>query len=348
MSTQIVIIAQVLGIISWLLLMYSYTKEDIDELLIVQISVCLLDFVSYVLLGADAGLLICLLELIQTIMYYKTTKDKEIFKVSMFTYFLIGLLTIKKWYACLPVIGSVIDSFGTSKDSKSANICSIISNTLWAIYDVLILSYIGALNDIVVVLCNISILTLGYSRLMHISKFRIIKYRYLTRKTINKIYNLDLKNYGIENTWEENYQLNAYKKNNDSFFIIKYKHEIVGYINYLNIKYEGYEKIKKSKNMPNIINLNDILEFKSNRKSYLLIESINIKKIYEKNESIELINKKIKNFIKSKRRQRVYIHGIIGFAMTKFEEEVFINMGFNKIKIFNNNVSLYELEIDKN
>jgi len=114
----VIIIAQVFGIISWLLLMYSYTKEDIDELLFIQILVCLFDVISYLLLGADAGLLICFVELLKTILYYKTNKDREIFIGTIIAYFLISLLTIKSWYAILPVLGSLIDSYGTSKDSK--------------------------------------------------------------------------------------------------------------------------------------------------------------------------------------------------------------------------------------
>ena len=177
----LIIIAQGFGVISWLLLLYSYTKEDIDELLFIQILVCLFDVISYLMLGADAGLLICLVELIKTVLYYKTDKDRLIFRMGLVFYVLIGLLTVKKWYAILPVLGSVIDSFGVSKDSKTANICSIVSNTLWTIYDILILSYIGAINDVVVVICNISVLYLGYSRLMNISKFRIVKYNSLTK-----------------------------------------------------------------------------------------------------------------------------------------------------------------------
>lgn len=343
----IVIIAQVFGIISWLLLMYSYTKEDIDKLLYIQILVCVFDVISYLLLGADAGLLICVVESIKTILYYKTNKDKLIFSISIVCYLLIALLTVRHWYAILPVLGSVIDSYGTSKDSKMANICSIVSNTLWTIYDLLILSYIGAFNDIVVVLCNISILALGYSRLMHISKFRIVKYNYLTKKTVEKIYKLDLKNLGEENTWDKNYQMDVYKRNTDSFFAIKYKHDFVGYINYLNIKIEEYDRLKRARKMPDNFDLDNIIKFKSNKKAYIVIETINARKEYEKDETIELINKKIKSFIKIKHRQRIYIHGILGYAINDFERKIYESLEFDKIKELDDNITLYELNENK-
>ena len=345
-STIIIIIAQVLGIISWLLLLYSYTREDIDELLLVQIGVCAFDTVSYLLLGADAGLLICLVELIKTFLYYKTDKDKEIFIISIFIYLLIGLLTVRHWFAILPVLGSLIDSFGASRDTKTANVCSIVSNTLWTIYDILILSFVGAFNDIVVVLCNISVLFLGYSRIMHISKFRIVKYGYLTKKTIKKIYNLDVKTYGKENTWDLDYQKDVYKKNPDSLFVIKYKHEVAGYINYLNIIPEEFDRLKRVRKMPDKLDLDKIIPFKSNRKNYVIFESINVKKEYEKDQTVNMICRKIASFIKQKQRQRIYIHGILGYAMTEFEENVYISLGFKKIKELDERIKLYELESD--
>ena len=303
----IVIIAQVFGIISWLLLLYSYTKEDIDKLLYIQILVCLFDVISYLLLGADAGLLICLVELIKTILYYKTDKDRLIFRIGLVFYILISFLTVKSWITILPVLGSIIDSFGVSKDSKSANICSIISNTLWTIYDILILSYIGALNDVVVIICNISVLFLGYSRIMHIHKFRIVKYNYLTNRVIDKIYNLDKKTFGEENTWDKDYQRIIYNKNNDSLFMIKYKHDIVGYLNYLNV----------------------------------------VEDEYEKDETIELINKKLKSFIKLKHKRRVYISSILVLATSTFEKDLCERLSLNKYKELEDNTYLYELTEDQ-
>ena len=336
------IIAQVLGIISWLLLLYSYTREDIDELLYVQIGVCLFDVLSYLLLGADAGLLICLVELIKTYLYYKTDLDKYIFYITFIVYALIGLLSFNAWYSILPVLGSILDSFGSSRDSKTANICSIISNTLWTIYDILILSYIGAFNDIVVVLCNISVLFLGYSRLMHISKFRIVKYNYLNTKTVNKIYDLDLKNYGKDYTWDRDYQMQVYKKNRDSMFVLKYKHEITGYINYLNIKEEEYNKLKNIKKMYNKIDLDSIVNFKVNKKNYLLIESIHVKKEYEKDQTIDIIFKKISSFIRLKHNKRIYIHGILAFALSDFENKIYKSLNFREAKKLDN-ITIYEL-----
>ena len=343
-SLIIIVIAQVLGLISWLLLIYSYSKEKLNELLFIQIFVALFDVASYLLLGADAGLLICAMELFKTILYYKTNKNNGMIAISIIGYILIGLLTIKNWYACLPVVASLIDSYGTAKDSKMANITSIISNTLWTIYDVIILSYIGALNDIVVVICNILFLFLDYARHIRISKFRIVKNNYLTKDTMNKIYKLDIKNYGKENLWDKEYQLKVYKQNSDSLFVINFKNNFMGYINYLNVINEEYERLKRARTMPDTLNLSKIIPFKRKKKSYIVFESININKAYEKQEAIELIKKKISSFLKSKKKRKIYIHGMLGYAITDFENEVYTSLNFKKIKNLKDNITLYELD----
>ncbi len=345
-SLVIVIIAQVLGLISWLLLLYSYTKEDIDKLLYLQIFVAVFDVASYLLLGADAGMLICLIELVKSILYYKTDKDKMIFWIGIIFYFLIGLLTIDHWFACLPVLASLIDSYGTARDSKSANIASIVSNLLWVFYDVIILSYVGAVTDGIVIVCNISVLLLGYSRLLKISKFRIVKCNYLNKKTIDNIYNIDVKKFGIENVWDKNYQKQIYEKNNDSLLEIKYKHNFVGYINYLNITPELYENLKRKRTMPTKLDLDSIIEFKRNKKSYVLIESINLEPQYEKDQTIEAIDKKLKYLLRIKRSRKIYIHGIIAYGFTDFEKQLYNQIGFKNIKELDDNIILYELESD--
>ena len=346
-GTIVVIIAQVLGLISWLLLLYSYTKEDIDDLLYLQIFVAIFDVASYLLLGADAGMLICLVELIKTFLYYKTDKDRLIFWIGLIGYTLIGMLTIDHWFAILPVLGSVIDSYGASRNSKICNIASIISNILWIAYDLIILSYIGAISDFVVIICNVSVLFLGYSRLLRISKFRIIKYNYLTKKTIDKIYNLDLKNFGEGNLWDKDYQMNVFKKNSDSLFVIKYKHDFVGYINYLNIDPDEYESLKRKRTMPNKFNLDSIIKYKKNKKSYIVIESINVLNQYERDETISLIEKKLKSFIKSKRNRKIYISEILAYWLSDFEKQIYEKLGFKKEKELDNNIGLYILDQDK-
>ena len=98
--------------------------------------------------------------------------------------------------------------------------------------------------------------------------------------------------------------------------------------------------------MPDKIDLDKIIKFKANRKSYIIIESINVKKEYEKDQTVNLICRKLASFIKQKQRQRIYIHGILGYAITEFEENVYISLGFKKIKDLDERIKLYEIDED--
>ena len=115
----------------------------------------------------------------------------------------------------------------------------------------------------------------------------------------------------------------------------------------MNIIEQEYVRFKRIRKLPNVIDLDKIIKFRVNRKNYLLIESINIKKEYEKDESIQLIYKKIKSFIIIKYRQRIYIHGIIFFATSDFEKKICEYMNFNKIKELEDNTYVYELDFNK-
>ena len=45
-----------------------------------------------------------------------------------------------------------------------------------------------------------------------------------------------------------------------------------------------------------------------------------------------------------KKNRKIYIHGIIGYAITNFENEVYKNLNFNKVKDLKDNITLYELD----
>ena len=166
------VLAQIFAVIGWLFLIYSYYKDDIQKLLRIQIIAISFDIISYILLGADAGLLICAFELIKAILYYKTDKDNYIFLFTLPIYGLIAWLSVGNdgLIALLPVVGSIIDGFVLTRNKTIATIGSIIASILWIIYDIFIMAYSAAAADTVLVISNIFVLTLGYSHILNINK----------------------------------------------------------------------------------------------------------------------------------------------------------------------------------
>lgn len=151
---HIFIFAQIIGLISWGLLVYSYYKKDINEILSYQIIGSIFEIIHYFLLGAFSGLIVVILELIRDYSYYKTDYDKYIFIISLPIYFFIGYFSYTKLIDLLPVIASSIDGFALTNKKRIAIIGSIINNSLWLIYDLYCGSIIGVIAELLFIISN--------------------------------------------------------------------------------------------------------------------------------------------------------------------------------------------------
>lgn len=151
-------IVQLIGIIAWLLIVFSYYRKNTDKILYFQIISTVLWCLHYFLLGAYSGLFICVFEVIRDSLYYKTDKDDYIFLGSIPIYIIYGIISYSGIVELLPIFSSTIDGFTLTKKKKIVVFGAVISYTIWVIYDLAVKSYSGALTDGIVVLSNISIL----------------------------------------------------------------------------------------------------------------------------------------------------------------------------------------------
>lgn len=339
-----VIIAQVAGILGWLLLIYSYYKEDIDKLLYIQIISSIFYCLNYLFLGAYAGLIVCLFELIKEYLYYKTDLDDYIFLLTLPVYGLIAYYSYDGIFSLLPVIGSIIDGLTLAKNKNTAVVGGIISNILWVIYDCIILAYTCAITDGILVLSNLSLLLVGYSKIIKVNKFKIYRCKYLSNNIVDSINKLDYKNYGEEYLWDNDYQKNIFYKNKDSLILLKYKDKIIGYINYITITKDEYIKILDNSKVTKKYDLNNVTKFYKSKNNYIVIDSINVEKEYQNYKTIELIKEKIINLIKNKSRNGYKISGIISTSVNKFEEDVLEELQFKLYKKISDSNNIYELD----
>ena len=157
------ILIQILGLIAWLFLVFSYYRKNTDKILVFQITGTLLYCIHYFLLGAYSGLFICAFETIFDYGYYKTDKDKYIYIASVPIRIIGGLLTFKGISDILPIMASLIDGYTLTKKKKIVVIGAFISYTLWVIYDICVMSISGAITDGIIVLTNLSILLFNYN-----------------------------------------------------------------------------------------------------------------------------------------------------------------------------------------
>ena len=341
------ILSQASSIIAWLLLVYSYYKENINKLLFIQIISGIFYALSYLFLGAISGFSICVFELIQTFGFYKTDKDKLIFYISLVIYILIGIFTFDGWISIIPIIASIVGAYSLTKNKKIATIGGILSYIGWITYDIMILSYSNAITDVLLVLSNLSILLIGRSRLIKTQFLHFITTPYVGRNILAKIYDLDAKNYGKDYTWNIDYEKRIYEKNRKSYVIIKDNTRVVGYISYLVINKNIFDKILRTKKMINNYDIGFIDRLKKSNKNYILLESINIERKYQNYNAINKIKNNISQYIRSSYNKHYYIDKIISIAVSDFEKDTLEDCYFDEIKELPTKEKIYVLNSDK-
>ena len=171
------LLIQILGIIAWVFLILSYHRKDTNKIIIFQIVGNILYCIHYLLLGAYGGLFICFFEIIFDYGYYKTTKDDLIYLISIPVRIFGGLISLISLIDILPIIASLIDGYSLTKKKRFVVIGAIISYSIWFIYDFSVLSYSGALADLVIIISNLSILLFN---------FNIFKFLYYEKQKVKK------------------------------------------------------------------------------------------------------------------------------------------------------------------
>lgn len=149
---------QLIGLVAWGLLVYSYYKREENHIILFQVIATVLYCVHYYLLGAYSGLFVCMFEVVRDYLYYKSDADNYIFAFSIPIYIVYGYLTFGKYYDLFPIFASVVDGFTLIKKRKIIVAGAIVSYTLWVLYDLFVGSYSCLITDGIVVISNLSIL----------------------------------------------------------------------------------------------------------------------------------------------------------------------------------------------
>lgn len=152
------IFIQLIGLLAWLILFFSYYRKDTNKILIFHIIALVIYSVHYFLLGAYSGLFICIVELICDYLYYKTDKDDYIYVISIPFRILGGIISYKAIIDTLPVIASLIDGYSLTKKKEKVVFGAMIAFIFWIVYDISVGSWTCAITDILVVISNIAII----------------------------------------------------------------------------------------------------------------------------------------------------------------------------------------------
>lgn len=339
----IFIIAQTFGILAWLLMVVSYYRENTNKIIMVQLLAIICYCLNYVFLGAFTGMIIIVFEFIRDGAYCKSKKDNLIFLLTIPFYLLLAYFTRNNLIELIPILASLIEGFTLTKKKGFVVTGAVLVYTMWIIYDLQVLSYTGAITDAIIVFSNIFIIINHFRLSKKVDNFRIYNHSMINDKFFEKILKLDKEMYPKDLLWESEYQKLLYEKNKDTFSIIKYKKDIVGYINYLVISDSKYNEILEEERVTINYEDDDILKYKKNQDNYVIIDSIVVDENYDHKKTIKLYNKAIKKYLDRKKKEGYKIRDVIAVGINDFENNVLNNSMLKNKKTLKDKSILYGL-----
>ena len=340
MDTQY-IIAQILGVIGWTLYLLSFHAKRENKVIFMQILASTFYGLNYGLLGAWSGLFVSALETIRSIGYYKTDKDKYIFRLSVPVYILIGIFSEDSIVGILPIAASLLESYATLKSKKFMVIGGAIGMCLWIVYGFFYADYVGILTDLLILVSNLSILLNGYSKFLRRDRVYTVSGLYISANTMEELHHLDKGYYDSQYLWDVESMKELYKSEKNSYILVKDNNKIIGYVNILNLRKEVYDKMIESQELFDEFQAKDILNFEIGKQIYLNINSIVLKSEYHNKDSIEKISHAIDKFISMRKKKGYKIKEISSISVNEFESDVLENLGFEKVRDITNESFLY-------
>ena len=323
------------------MLLVSYHAKRENKVIFLQIISSVLYIANYFCVGAMTGFWISIFELIKSIGYYKTDKDKYIFYFTLPIYIIIICFTGFDVVTMLAIFGSLIDGYVMLKSKRAMVVGGIVSYALWVIYDLVFFDFAGAVSDAFVVISNISILIRGYNKYLHRSNIYTVKSIRISMSTVHAIDKLDKKVLDGEYRWDEETIKNLTKNHKYSYILVKDENKVIGYVNFLNLEKNIYEKMLNSYDLYDDFSKEDIVEFTKNRKAYLNLNAIVLNDDYLNSDTIHKIENAIKRYIRTMRKNRFYIQELCCFAVSHLETKVLEDLGFEKVRDITNECFLY-------
>lgn len=156
------ILAQILSFIAMVINMIAVQLKTKKQILLTIVISNLLFVISYLLLGAYVGALICGIVaieiIINTILDGKGKKTpKYIIILYLIISILIGFLTFNSLIDLLPIIASILFLFTLVKSKEKYVRLLILGNlTSWIIYDFFVKAYLAGISDLFVISSTIT------------------------------------------------------------------------------------------------------------------------------------------------------------------------------------------------
>ncbi len=156
-----VILAQGMGIIATVIILYIVHLKNIKKILIGEIAVNLAVALNYILLEGFSGAGLCIIATAHTLVsYYFSKTEKKFPKACMTVFILLYILwtasTYKSMLDILPGISSLLFAFAIMQEQPSRyRILKTLNSFVWIIYDVKIMAYTTVLTHLFLFISSI-------------------------------------------------------------------------------------------------------------------------------------------------------------------------------------------------
>ena len=165
--TGVYIISQILVIIYYLLYSYTFHMNNKNKILLTSIIATISSSISYLLLEAYTGMVMCFVAIIRNILFTKY-KDNKISLIVIILLLIIGsIFTYKDIFSLFSALATLIYTYALWQSKvKSYKSYSIITNFLMIIYNFHIKSIFGLIFIIIAFISSV----LGYLKELNRAK----------------------------------------------------------------------------------------------------------------------------------------------------------------------------------
>ena len=151
----IYIISQILVVIYCLIYSSTFMLDDESDILKRGILAIAVSAISYLLLGAYTGVAMCIIAIIRNFIFSKS-KSFDCLIIIYAVIIFASVISYQNVYSLLNISATMIYTYALWQNSvKRYKFCGIIVNTLMIMYDISIMSFVGAVFMVVAVISSI-------------------------------------------------------------------------------------------------------------------------------------------------------------------------------------------------
>lgn len=147
------ILAQICGIIALILTVIAVQFKTKEKIVMCSVFANIVVAIQYFLLNAITGTVVSIINTIRCIIfYYYKKKDMKPSIIILLIFEIIAVISgIMSWqniWSIIPIIVTIIYTYGLWQDNvKVIRITTGIAGFGWAIYDIIVMAYVGAVQE---------------------------------------------------------------------------------------------------------------------------------------------------------------------------------------------------------